>query len=325
MFCQNCGKQIDDDSAFCEFCGAKVGDEQDQNNIKHQTPFVEDGSITRGQPQAAPRSVPDSAYDTGSEKKDRSSGGIKAAVAAVIVIGAVIIVLRMAGSVREGGKAVNEMSGVESIGDISEDSGIASVALDNKDSKEDAAVSSEETTEPDDSTEGGEEVESESLTDSGDSSVDAGSTAEFYSTDESGSAMEFEWFSDINNSPEDAVITDPNLLVGGWKCCFTEMEGKNFSGVERYLHANIETDGKEVLKVTLVWDMIFDPSSGSSYQEEGSNTFSGPWDGDNGTANLSGSGSIAFEHFFEKDGKQYGTGVFSWPSGEEDVILLVRP
>lgn len=116
---------------------------------------------------------------------------------------------------------------------------------------------------------------------------------------------------------------NPNFLAGGWKCCFTEKNGENASGVERYLHANIATDGKQVLKVTLDWDMLFDPSSGSTYQEEGSDTFSGTWD--SGSANLSGPGAIAFDQFFEINGKQHGTGIFTWPSGEEDVILLVRP
>ena len=27
MFCENCGKQIDDDAKFCEYCGANINDD----------------------------------------------------------------------------------------------------------------------------------------------------------------------------------------------------------------------------------------------------------------------------------------------------------
>jgi hypothetical protein len=38
-----------------------------------------------------------------------------------------------------------------------------------------------------------------------------------------------------------------------------------------------------------------------------------------------GSGRITLTAFWEQDGHQYATGSFMWPSGETEVIALVRP
>lgn len=35
MYCEHCGKKIDIDSRFCEYCGARVKDIQNENDVKH--------------------------------------------------------------------------------------------------------------------------------------------------------------------------------------------------------------------------------------------------------------------------------------------------
>ena len=51
--------------------------------------------------------------------------------------------------------------------------------------------------------------------------------------------------------------------------------------------------------------------------------FTGAFDG--GMLDVSGSGRITLTAFWEQDGHQYATGSFMWPSGETEVIVLVRP
>ncbi len=159
--------------------------------------------------------------------------------------------------------------------------------------------------------------------------------AAMLSTDHNGAAMEFEWFDDIcyNADAESTKpflnapsITNPNNLEGGWKCMMRGIDGVYSSDIQRYLNANIETDGGELIKITLNWNAIFDPADGSSTEEDGSDDFIGAWDKDSGTGVLDGSfGHIMLDRFFELNNHQYGIGSFEWVSGEKDHILFTRP
>lgn len=40
MFCENCGKQIDDDAKFCEYCGVAIGEEMETVEKTTATVFV---------------------------------------------------------------------------------------------------------------------------------------------------------------------------------------------------------------------------------------------------------------------------------------------
>ncbi len=46
---------------------------------------------------------------------------------------------------------------------------------------------------------------------------------------------------------------------------------------------------------------------------------------DGGMLDATGSGRSTIAAFWEKDGHQYATGSFMWPSGETSTIALVRP
>jgi len=51
MFCEKCGKQIPDNSAFCDGCGAPVAPVETQQT---QEPVQEEVPVTANQPQAEP-------------------------------------------------------------------------------------------------------------------------------------------------------------------------------------------------------------------------------------------------------------------------------
>ncbi len=148
-------------------------------------------------------------------------------------------------------------------------------------------------------------------------------------------SKEFEWFDDIRyNADWDSTkaylnapsITNPNYLAGGWKCMMIGTESDYSSDIQRYLHADLETDGGSLMKITLNWSMIFDPADGSTLEETGSNDFIGDWNRENGSAMLDSSfGRIIIDRFFELNNRQYGIGSFEWISGEKDYILFMRP
>ena len=104
MYCSNCGKQIDDDSVFCEFCGTKVDpapvNVSDQSIVDLRGVSSVNGDSNCMQPQSDSHAAPGNMADTGSDRKKGAFGIIIIVAAAVILI--VIIALWIAGSVKTG-------------------------------------------------------------------------------------------------------------------------------------------------------------------------------------------------------------------------------
>ncbi len=142
-----------------------------------------------------------------------------------------------------------------------------------------------------------------------------------YSTAERPTINEFKWMTgetDKGNAPAGvARITDFGAVMGGWKAY---MYGSN---LERLLNVTIDA-GQSGAVVTLDWYYIRDNKAGSAFEDTtASSTFTGAFDG--GMLDAAGSGRITLTAFWEQDGHQYATGSFMWPSGETDIIALVRP
>ena len=142
-----------------------------------------------------------------------------------------------------------------------------------------------------------------------------------YSTDERPKIGEFKWMTgetDKGNAPAGAArIVDFGKLTGGWKAY---MYGGN---LERLLNVTIDA-GQSGAQVTLDWYYIRDNKQDKAFEDTtASSTFTGTFDG--GMLDAMGSGRITLTAFWEQDGHQYATGSFMWPSGETEVIALVRP
>ena len=142
-----------------------------------------------------------------------------------------------------------------------------------------------------------------------------------YSTDERPKIGEFKWMTgetDKGNAPAGAArITDFGKLTGGWKAY---MYGGN---LERLLNVSIDA-GQSGAQVTLDWYYIRDNKQDKVFEDTTpSSSFTGSFDG--GMLDATGSGRITLTAFWEQDGHQYATGSFMWPSGETEVIALVRP
>ena len=142
-----------------------------------------------------------------------------------------------------------------------------------------------------------------------------------YSTSERPKIGEFKWMTgetDKGNAPAGAArITDFGKLTGGWKAY---MYGGN---LERLLNVSIDA-GQSGAQVTFDWYYIRDNKQDKAFEDTtASSTFTGTFDG--GMLDATGPGRITLTAFWEQDGHQYATGSFMWPSGETEVIALVRP
>ena len=106
-------------------------------------------------------------------------------------------------------------------------------------------------------------------------------------------------------------------LTGGWKAY---MYGGN---LERLLNVSIDA-GQAGAVVTLDWYYIRDNKQDKVFEDTTpTSSFTGSFDG--GMLDATGSGRVTIAAFWEKDGHQYATGSFIWPSGETSTIALVRP
>ena len=157
--------------------------------------------------------------------------------------------------------------------------------------------------------------ESSSSSTSGSTSSATGS----YSTDERPKIDEFKWLDGEamkGNVPVDAKqIVDFDALTGGWKCYIV-------GNMEWLANADIEA-GQAGAIIAIDWYYLRVTSDDVREDTTPTSSFTGSFDG--GMLDATGSGRVTIAAFWEKDGHQYATGSFIWPSGETSTIALVRP
>ena len=141
-----------------------------------------------------------------------------------------------------------------------------------------------------------------------------------FSTNEWPTLADFTWLTGDaakGNVPADAKrIVDFGALTGGWKCYIVG------SDMEWLANADIEA-GQAGATVSIDWYYIRAASGDTREDSTPNSTFAGTFDG--GMLDSTGSGRITIAAFWQKDGHQYATGSFMWPSGETGTIALVRP
>jgi hypothetical protein len=118
------------------------------------------------------------------------------------------------------------------------------------------------------------------------------------------------------NAPSDSKrIADFGVLKGGWKCYIV-------GDMEWLANADIDA-GQSGASVAIDWYYLRDASGDAHEDSTPTSTFTGTFDG--GILDATGSGRVTIAAFWEKDGHQYATGSFIWPSGETCTVALVRP
>lgn len=192
------------------------------------------------------------------------------------------------------------------------------------DDKEDVDYDEEDEYEP--------EPDEDVISEDENSGDDSESIAASLSTSDYAKAMDFEWLVDIksfdgtsaghviDDSHAKAITSDVKLLNGGWKAYLHNPD----DGTERYLNAEIDVDG-DSFTITFNWKYFFDGNA--SYDELGSDVYTGEWNSDKGTVETkTGSGKVTFDAFYisNDNSHEYAYGEFVWPSGEKDYVGLMR-
>lgn len=143
-----------------------------------------------------------------------------------------------------------------------------------------------------------------------------------FSTDERPELIEFTWLtSSVAKGivPEGATrLTGFEDVEGGWK-------GYLYSGDSEWL-LNTRVDSvQDGSAVTIDWYYLRIGGVSGEVREDDTpdSLFNGSWV--DGRLDATGSGHVTIVAFWEKDGHQYATGSFIWPSGETGTIALVRP
>ena len=360
MFCENCGSKIPEGSIFCENCGTRVADSPAPGSAGPAgTPPVP-GVGPAGFSPAGTGPVRPSAPASGPARP--SSNGKKpmnplpiiiSAVAALIIVG-IIAALVITNVIKGKGKDIADADATESVSEEYDSSETVAETKDNEgyeDSSEEIKPEPEEPSietdekeakaDSEDSDDSGNDPDTQDSEENSKGSVDSEllKHAEEMSTDEDAYATEFDWFIGMildTNSGSESVVTDPSqvmqiykdapVLNGGWKCYMCSDKDEYFDNGERYMHADIDTDGHD-FKITLRWGYLQVFDGGESKKEEGTEVMTGAWDPEMGTVTASSDlGEIIFDCFYEStdNGEQYAWGKFRWNSGETDNIALMR-
>lgn len=316
MICRSCGQMLPDDSAFCEFCGAKV-----------EADF----------PEPAPRSPV-------------KPNPLRKLILPVLAVGAAVVILvtynkkknpdtpsKPAASEQEGQKEVRPFFSLEeteeadgmTAGDPFKEQATVNQTLPDL-PVETMTMQTEPTV-----------VEPTVPETTAMSEPAAPDAAETLSTTEPANAMDIEWYMDYmlqGGNGAGQVITNPAysrritgqelaLVNGGWKAymCFIENDIYIPDG-ERYFNVALAASGSE-LSLTANWKYVFDATSGHNVEESGSDVFPGTWDAETGSAVFqSNHGRIEIFDFYydEANQRQYAVGVYLWPSGEVTNLALMR-
>ena len=332
MFCPQCGKQLPDDSVFCDACGARLdGQPAPAQNFDQPQNFTPEQNFD--QPQ-------NFAPEQKSGSKVPLIAGI--AVLALALAGGAIFFL---GKGKKGQETAAEETDVQTEAAAAEEEPEEAAAADTFEEEAPADVIAETEPEPaaeealpeeepeEETAEEPEETTAESF-----AGEDYAAAAGRLSTDDYAMATDFEWFlallskdgtgQDVTDASQSTRITGDMqpLINGGWKAFICTEEGVYGSDVERYFNAGIDSEGED-FQITLNLKYLFDPNVGSSVEENEVLIYDGTFDAAAGTAECPADDSrITFDGFYiSNDGtREYATGTYEWISGERDRIALMR-
>lgn len=329
MFCPNCGAKLTDDSVFCSECGSRLTDIPSPDNT---------GNLSKPE-------IFSNEYNRINNNK-RPAPDLRIIIP--VIVGSIVLVVAVAAVIlllKKGRGAGEDLQ--DDNGSIEEfDESDASEGFDETDVEEfdetdvtedfddtdvteesDDFFDTDDLEDPDNSTE-------QDTTDEGASGNEGSKAiAAKLSTDDNAMALEFDWFYDkvfdvskgewanVTDLEYSDRITDSDLLNGGWKC-YIKSSDQNDS-TERYLHADIDTDGGN-FKISLRWWGL---NTGEWIEETGTDVCTGKWDAKKGTVHTVGNiGNVDFSDFYlskDKDA-EYAVGTLQWNSGELDYVGLMR-
>ena len=119
-------------------------------------------------------------------------------------------------------------------------------------------------------------------------------------------------------------ITDPSLILGGWKAyMLCDPENKMDSTMEKFTNINISY-GQSDMTVTVDWYYNYFSKLGEGADDNTPDSvFKGSFS--DGQLEAVGSGRITLYGFYYQQGREYAVGRMIFQDGTEAVIALVRP
>lgn len=336
MYCPNCGKEIEDDAQFCEFCGAALTKEAQNATIKG---FKIDENVD----------FETAIKELKGEKENHLPGLIKILIPVLAGIILLLVIRGMMISRKTPRTDDFDENAIES------DIEIASVEQIAKENAEDntADVSKEIETIDDSAKE--EQISSNMITETQDPAESNSSTLSANDDVEKPKLEDFYWVNDLQDRDKSPIqnaeqLTDANRIVGDWKVLLMDIpQDDDELTWETLLNMNISIDGANV-SVVANWDLEYmliketmKPFSVGDTSVGEATTYVGSFNSDpvektiivqdkENTAEhkkeFNGGGridTIRIDRFVEKNGKQYGVGSVFGVDGENIArIALVR-
>ena len=310
MFCPNCGTQIPDGSAFCPNCGAKLGAAQPQ----YQAP-----------PQAA---QPQWQGQTPEQPKKKKNIAV-IAVACVAVVAVLGVALKLLSGRDSGGPPLEQPSQTTNATAPQNSAQPGSSAQ--------PSISAQQGgTQPGGSASGGTQSDGGSggWNESwllGDDSGSGGTDEESYTaytTYELPGEADFDWFFNrstgtINASvPQGAeLITDPDLLFGGWKCFI--MRKPNTAPIRQYWSLDLSIFESEVACDQFWSGQVENGGTFQDLSQANSNPLFGVID-QNCVMDLKDDygSTLSIIQWYSYNGRQYGIGTYECGWDQEDSMGL---
>ncbi|MBQ9808621.1 MAG: zinc ribbon domain-containing protein [Ruminococcus sp.] len=319
MFCQKCGKKINDDDIFCAYCGESTSEEtmpSGQQPTPVMQPYQANPFIGGGQPE-----VP--------SKKGKGLI-ITVTVLAVLLAAAVGTVLFLllkdddSGSSRKkSSSSSSENVSEEAVTDLPETVTYTSTETTTTETSTATTTSTTMTaaTETETTTVTTEpQTEPPSLSDD----TEAMNEAMFYSTDERPVFEEFDWCYGqsgmITSHPQDAEpITDPLGFNGGWKAMMIYNDGSFLREINNF---NIITDGTSA-SLSIDWYYGEMPNTEPFFMEDSDDTLFTGEVIENGIS-VDGPAQLILNDFWKADGKEYALGTMNLMYGYTAYVAMVR-
>ena len=298
MYCTQCGKQIDDKSAFCPYCGAKTGSAAPavSEPVKTAQPAPAAAQPTPKPMPTPQQPVANTPGATPPKKKKFPTWAIVliivGIVLAIITTVTVILVKKVVNSVAEYGSEV-----VSELEDFSTPT----------QSVEDTTVSESQTTTEQSTT------EQTTAANARKSTIDVSNVGKPYISD-------FSWIKKAPKPTAEQLFTNPQDISGKWKAYYVYSDG-----VKELCNITVAANNNTAKVAVKPWFINYknkweNEANVQGYLYDTNGRFV------NGTISVTGKyGTIVLYSFCEINGKQYGYGKTVTQSGETVNIALVRP
>ena len=329
MFCQNCGKELDSDAIFCEYCGKVVSDPLPSPD---PSPDADTFQMVRRSDVMTPPPIPEDYYDNAKEpQRAEKSGRDRSKKNTPVVIVGILCAIFVAFVIVQYGNSLLTLFEPKEPMPPDFDTDPPTVLTQRPETG--TTVNRESTSELNNDSTPVPEVDKSSESNTESDSVPRDDNAARYNpvdyeTTDYPALADFNWVTyDIAHGmlPTGMVrLENFEEIRGGWKMyIIDDPNGEYGSKIERLCICAFGEDenGKGIV---IRWGTIYNGTSGDVYDDEGpSSIYYGTWE--YGVLDALGSGRVNITDFWYANDHEYAVGRMTWPDGIPALVFLVRP